>query len=180
MLLAWYLAASRDPVVADRLERIVVMIDPLQNPDGYVRFSRWANAPGNPAAVTTVRALTEPWPGGRTNHYLADLDQDWLLLQQPETRNRVRLLRNYLPHVMTDHHETVDLGRHCAAADCRPQRLRTMSAQDDPAVWLVERLGAMAASDTQPRPPLALAADVLPWAELSGTVGLRLTQVVDC
>ena len=178
MLLAWYLAASRDPAVADRLERIVVIIDPLQNPDGYVRFSRWLDAPGNPPAVTRLRALPEPWPGGRTNHYLADLDRDWLLLQQPETRHRVKLLRGFQPHVMTDHHETADLVDHCAAVECGPLKTRKSATKDDPALWLAERLGALAAPGEPSRVPLTLAADSFPWAELTGAVGLRLTQVV--
>lgn len=177
MLLAWYLAASRDAAIADMLDRVIVMIDPLQNPDGYVRFTRWLELPGNPPALTLLQALPEPWPGGRTNHYLADLDADWLLLQQPESRNRMKLLQAFRPHVMTDHHETGDTAGHCEAAACAPLLRQTASSPDDPAHWLAERLGAQVRSAGSADAPLVLTADSLPWAELSGVVGLRLTQV---
>jgi hypothetical protein len=107
MAVAWYLAASRDPDIRAMLRNTVIMIDPALNPDGYGRFSTWANhASGRvPVGDARHRERVEPWPGGRTNHYFFDLNRDWLLLQQPETVNRVRLLQQYRPHVMTDHHE---------------------------------------------------------------------------
>jgi len=107
MAVAWYLAASRDPEVREMLRSTLIMIDPSLNPDGYGRFSTWANhASGRvPVGDPTHRERTESWPGGRSNHYFFDLNRDWLLLQQPETVNRVRLLQRFRPHVMTDHHE---------------------------------------------------------------------------
>ncbi|HEY5646360.1 MAG TPA: M14 family zinc carboxypeptidase, partial [Pseudomonadales bacterium] len=107
MAVAWYLAASQDEDVVRLLGRTVVMIDPLQNPDGYGRYSTWANQTSGRAAVADPASMERQavWPGGRTNHYLLDLNRDWLLLQQPETINRVRLLQAYRPVVMTDHHD---------------------------------------------------------------------------
>ncbi len=107
LAVAWYLAASQDPDVDALLKDVVVMIDPSLNPDGYGRFSNWGNqASGRvPVAEPANRDRTEPWPGGRTNHYFFDLNRDWLLLQHPESRNRVSFLREWRPHVMTDHHE---------------------------------------------------------------------------
>lgn len=107
MAVAWYLAASQDPDVKAMLRDVVVMIDPSLNPDGYGRFSNWANqAAGRiPVADPVGRERAESWPGGRTNHYFFDLNRDWLLLQHPESRNRVEFLRQFRPHVMTDHHE---------------------------------------------------------------------------
>jgi hypothetical protein len=107
MAVAWYLAASRDEDVRELLRGTVVMIDPSLNPDGYGRFSTWANhAAGRvPVADPVHRERTEFWPGGRGNHYFFDLNRDWLLLQHPETVNRVSFLQKYRPLVMTDHHE---------------------------------------------------------------------------
>jgi hypothetical protein len=107
MAVAWYLAASRDEDVRELLRGTVVMIDPSLNPDGYGRFSTWANhAAGRvPVADPAHRERTEFWPGGRGNHYFFDLNRDWLLLQHPETVNRVSFLQKYRPLVMTDHHE---------------------------------------------------------------------------
>ena len=47
----------------------------------------------------------EPWPGGRSNHYLFDMNRDWFAQTQPETRGRITLAREYWPHVTVDLHE---------------------------------------------------------------------------
>ncbi|MGD8829701.1 MAG: M14 family zinc carboxypeptidase, partial [Pseudomonadales bacterium] len=107
MAVAWYLAASSDPEVLKILRKVVVMIDPMQNPDGYARYSERTNQllGRRPVADPADMQRAPDWPGGRTNHYLFDLNRDWLLLQQPETVNRVRLLQDYRPLVLTDHHD---------------------------------------------------------------------------
>lgn len=107
MAVAWYLAASQDEDVRELLRSTVVMIDPALNPDGYGRFSTWANHAAGRVQVAEPahRERTEFWPGGRGNHYFFDLNRDWLLLQQPESVNRVKFLQKYRPLVMTDHHE---------------------------------------------------------------------------
>ena len=107
MAVAWYLAASRDETVREIVRNTVIMIDPALNPDGYGRFTAWANQSAGrvPVADPSHRERTEAWPTGRGNHYFFDLNRDWLLLQQPETINRVRFLQEYRPLVMTDHHE---------------------------------------------------------------------------
>ena len=81
LLTAYHLLASRnDTLVAAVLAKVVVLIDPLQNPDGRDRFvhnfeaSRGLEPDPNPASAEH----TEPWPGGRTNHYLFDMNRDWL------------------------------------------------------------------------------------------------------
>ena len=47
----------------------------------------------------------EPWPGGRSNHYLFDMNRDWFAQTQPETRGRIQVARDYWPHVNVDLHE---------------------------------------------------------------------------
>lgn len=47
----------------------------------------------------------EPWPGGRSNHYLFDLNRDWFALSQPESRGRVRVFLDWFPQVTADLHE---------------------------------------------------------------------------
>ena len=107
MVVAWHLASSTDPEVLAWLGEAVILIDPSLNPDGYGRYATWANQSGGrmPVADPDHRSRAEPWPGGRTNHYFFDLNRDWLLLQHPESRNRLAFLRRHRPHVMTDHHE---------------------------------------------------------------------------
>ncbi len=105
---AYHLLASRkDKVVDQILANVIVLIDPLQNPDGRDRFvrhfeqSEGLEPDANPLAVEH----TEPWPGGRTNHYHFDLNRDWFAITQPETRGRVRALQEWYPVVFVDLHE---------------------------------------------------------------------------
>ncbi|NNE29001.1 MAG: zinc carboxypeptidase [Saprospiraceae bacterium] len=105
MLYAYYLAASDEAL--SYLENQVVIIDPAFNPDGLQRFSTWANMhkPEVPATDPSDREFNEAWPGGRTNHYWFDLNRDWLLLQHPESRARIKVFHEWKPNVLTDHHE---------------------------------------------------------------------------
>lgn len=107
MLMAYHLAAGRGGEVEELLDRAVVLLDPALNPDGLGRFAQWANMyrGARPVADPANREHVEAWPGGRTNHYWFDLNRDWLLLQHPESRNRVRLFQHYRPNVLADFHE---------------------------------------------------------------------------
>jgi len=107
-LVAWYLAASRSDYVKELLENTIIIIDPSLNPDGLDRFSSWANSNSSktPVGDRNGRIHSEDWPQGRTNHYLFDLNRDWLPLVHPESRARITEYHRWLPHVLTDHHET--------------------------------------------------------------------------
>lgn len=101
------LAARNDPVVDRILEETIVMIDPVQNPDGRDRFvHNFEIAEGlEPNASPLAAEHNEPWPGGRTNHYYFDLNRDWISLNHPETLGRVKVLQDYYPPVFVDLHE---------------------------------------------------------------------------
>ncbi len=101
------LAARNDPVVDRILEETIVMIDPVQNPDGRDRFvHNYEIAEGlEPDASPLAAEHNEPWPGGRTNHYYFDLNRDWISLNHPETLGRVKVLQDYFPPVFVDLHE---------------------------------------------------------------------------
>ena len=108
LLTAYHLLAARDDPVVDRiLEETIVMIDPVQNPDGRDRFvHNFEIAEGlEPDASPLAAEHNEPWPGGRTNHYYFDLNRDWISLNHPETLGRVRVLQDYFPPVFVDLHE---------------------------------------------------------------------------
>ncbi|MBT8074037.1 MAG: peptidase [Xanthomonadales bacterium] len=108
MLTAYHLLASRgDERVANIMRDTVVVIDPMQNPDGRDRFiHHFETAEGLlPDADRISAEHDEPWPGGRTNHYLFDLNRDWFMMTQPETRGRVRILREWFPVAFVDAHE---------------------------------------------------------------------------
>ena len=108
MLTAYHLIAARnDKLTADVRQNTVVLIDPLQNPDGRDRFvQNYRTSAGlepDPSPVSAERL--EPWPGGRSNHYLFDMNRDWFALTQPETRGRIAYLNQWLPLVFVDLHE---------------------------------------------------------------------------
>lgn len=107
LLVAYYLAASRSPWVDKLLKETVILIDPVLNPDGLARFALWANAHKGKHAVADPahREHNETWPGGRFNHYWFDLNRDWMPLQHPESQARVAKFHEWMPNVLTDHHE---------------------------------------------------------------------------
>ncbi len=108
MMTAYHLlAADQDPVVDEILDNTVVWINPLQNPDGRERFLFHHNESQGLQAESDRQTAQhdEPWPSGRVNHYLFDLNRDWLTLTQPETRGHVAALRRWLPLVFVDLHE---------------------------------------------------------------------------
>ncbi|HIG90446.1 MAG: M14 metallopeptidase family protein [Flavobacteriaceae bacterium] len=107
MLLAYYLAASKSSFIDDLLEKTVILLDPSFNPDGLQRFAYWANTNKNYNLNPDPndREYNEAWPGGRTNHYWFDMNRDWLPVQLPESRARIKTYNEWLPNILTDHHE---------------------------------------------------------------------------
>lgn len=101
------LAATGDAEVEAILRETTVVIDPMQNPDGRARFlASFLGASGIvPAADRQAAEHDEPWPSGRVNHYLFDLNRDWFTLSQPETRGKVAAIRQWNPVVVVDLHE---------------------------------------------------------------------------
>lgn len=101
------LAADSDPLVDGILANTLVFIDPLQNPDGRDRFvGNFRQAKGLlPDTSRFAAEHDEPWPSGRVNHYLFDLNRDWLALTQPETQGRVAAIKQWYPLAFVDAHE---------------------------------------------------------------------------
>ena len=89
------------------LKDVLVILDPCINPDGRDRYVNWynqyVNQPNNVLAQTAEH--DEPWPSGRPNHYLFDLNRDWAWLTQVESQQRIKLYNRWLPHVHVDFHE---------------------------------------------------------------------------
>ncbi len=105
---AYHLLAARGNAEVDLiLAESLVLIDPMENPDGRNRFvyqnevagSRW------PDEAAFSAEHDEPWPGGRGNHYLFDLNRDLFIQSQPETRGKVDLFLDFRPQVVADLHE---------------------------------------------------------------------------
>ena len=89
------------------LKNTVVIIDPCVNPDGYQRYTHWYinSSDKMPNTSADAREHREPWPGGRVNHYLFDLNRDWAWATQIETQQRLKVYKEWLPHVVPDFHE---------------------------------------------------------------------------
>ncbi len=107
MLTAYYLTASQNEETIKWLNEMIILMDPVINPDGRDRHTHWANMhKAEPPVVDPLdREHNEIWPGGRFNHYWFDLNRDWFLGTFPETRNRIRFFHQWRPYVQTDHHE---------------------------------------------------------------------------
>ena len=103
----YHLIASKDPDVIDMLDEMVIIIDPVMNPDGRARFAKNLEQYRGTAPNYDDQSLihTGDWPYGRTNHYYYDLNRDWVYLTQPETQGRVSLINEWKPQILVDAHE---------------------------------------------------------------------------
>jgi hypothetical protein len=107
LLTAYHLAAAQGPAIDSLLNETLIVLDPCINPDGSNRFSSWVNTHRSKNLVTDPlsREFSEPWPGGRSNHYWFDLNRDYLYQQHPESVSRMKKFHEWKPNVLTDHHE---------------------------------------------------------------------------
>jgi hypothetical protein len=107
MNVLYELAKSDNELTGGWLENTVVLFDPSLNPDGYNRYTQWARSIGGktPHPGLTDREHMEPWPGGRVNHYLFDLNRDWAWQTQVESQQRLVQYHKWMPHIHVDFHE---------------------------------------------------------------------------
>ncbi len=111
LAVAYQLAAGNDADTRLVLDSTVVLIDPVENPDGHERHVQdvtRARGVGGALDVPTVPGAMVhqgSWPGPRGSHYGFDLNRDWFILSHPETRGRVAAFRRWWPQVAVDLHE---------------------------------------------------------------------------
>ena len=105
--LVYHLIATKDKDILNMLDNMIIIIDPLMNPDGRARFAKNLEQYRGTAPNYDDQSLlhTGDWPYGRTNHYYFDLNRDWLYLTQPETQGRVALINQWRPQILVDGHE---------------------------------------------------------------------------
>jgi len=103
----YHLIASTDSDVIEMLSEMIIVVDPMMNPDGRDRFAKSLEQYRGTSPNYDDQSLlhTGDWPYGRTNHYYFDLNRDWLYLTQPETRGRVALINEWRPQILVDGHE---------------------------------------------------------------------------
>lgn len=99
------LAASDAPEVTSALDKSIVVLNPVFNPDGHERFVVYYNsvALGSPERWSFEK--TVPWAvRGRFNHYRFDMNRDKLAQSQVETQQETKAFLSYLPQVFADEH----------------------------------------------------------------------------
>ncbi|MCG8606734.1 M14 family metallopeptidase, partial [bacterium] len=136
LLTAYHLAASQTDTLAKLvLANSIVILDPLENPDGRDRFVNYYRQTrgAQPDPDQQAAEHNEAWPGGRTNHYLFDMNRDWFALTQPETQGRVKAYLEWFPHVFVDLHEMGSNSTYYFAPPADPMNPEIPKAQND---WL--------------------------------------------
>jgi hypothetical protein len=138
LLTAYHLLASRkNQMVDDILAQVLVLIVPTQNPDGRDRFvHHFEQSEGlEPDAQPLAAEHVEPWPGGRSNHYLFDLNRDWFALTQPEIRGQAKVLLEWFPLVYVDLHEMGADSTYYFAPEAVPYNPHLTKEQTDSLHW---------------------------------------------
>lgn len=127
------LAAQDDPTVETIFANTIVVVDPTQNPDGRNRFLQsFRAARGLEFSGDRYTAEhDEPWPGGRYNHYLFDLNRDWFARTQPETRGRTDAILEWRPVVVVDAHEMSGDSTYFFAPSAEPFNPEIVQSQRD-------------------------------------------------
>lgn len=149
LALAYYLGAARTAEVRALLDRTVVVIDPMQNPDGRARFvastrqARGIDPDPDPASAEHV----QPWPGGRYSHDLFDLNRDWFAMTHPETAGRVRWMRRWPPVAAADLHEMGSEQGYFFSPPARP--LNPLLSEDQVQLWDLIGRGNASAFDAR-------------------------------
>jgi hypothetical protein len=102
----YHLIAGTDPDVAGLREDLVIVVDPLMNPDGRERFVKMIAEHRGAMPNVDDQSLVHRgyWPYGRGNHYYFDLNRDWLWAVHPESRGRLREVARWNPVLFVDAH----------------------------------------------------------------------------
>ena len=106
LALAHRLVAGTDPATLAMLDEVITVIDPIMNPDGRQRILTQAEQmSGYAKSLDHEGLLRGRWPRGRGNHFLFDMNRDWIAGTQPETVGRWAAILRYHPQLLVDAHE---------------------------------------------------------------------------
>jgi zinc carboxypeptidase len=106
LAILYHLLADTGDQTRDWLRDMIIIIDPLMNPDGRDRFLKMVAEQRGTLPNYDDRSAVHMgyWPYGRGNHYLFDLNRDWILAIHPETRGRIQAIRDWNPLLLVDAH----------------------------------------------------------------------------
>lgn len=110
LMLLEHLTTRDDPETMEVLRNVVLLIDPVLNPDGRDAFAHHNHARLGRTVVTDNADWSNDFTGWegltfRTGHYFFDHNRDWFAHTQPETRPRVATFLAWRPQVGVDAHE---------------------------------------------------------------------------
>jgi hypothetical protein len=104
---AYHLAAAQDEASQELLDQVVVHLNPLVNPDGRERYLSHLEQLTGVVSSPDLQSMQHQalWSRGRGNHYLFDLNRDWLVHIHPEVRALAEAILSWNPHLLVDSHE---------------------------------------------------------------------------
>ena len=107
LALIYHLIASEDEEITSLLDDLVILVDPMMNPDGRARFTKSLQEHRGAAPNIDSQSLLHSgeWPFGRGNHYLYDLNRDFYFAVNPESKGRIAAINQWYPLLMIDGHE---------------------------------------------------------------------------
>ncbi|MHC4437171.1 MAG: M14 family metallopeptidase [Planctomycetota bacterium] len=107
MYVAYHLTAGKDKVTQSLLDKVVIHIAPLINPDGRERYLSQLEHLTGTVSSPDYQSMQHRglWSKGRGNHYLFDLNRDWVVQTQPEVRTATHVIHSWNPHLLVDSHE---------------------------------------------------------------------------
>lgn len=107
MYVAYHLTASKDQTTRQLLDNVVIHLNPLVNPDGRERYLSHLEQLTGVVSSPDLQSMQHQalWSRGRGNHYLFDLNRDWLVHIHPEVRDLAKVILSWNPHLLIDSHE---------------------------------------------------------------------------
>lgn len=105
--LLYDLVSRHDAEIQHLLDQLIIVIDPSQNPDGRSRWLNQLEQWRTPLTNTDMQSVHHSgvWPYGRGNHYLFDMNRDYLPMVHEETQDRVHTMLSWHPQLVVDVHE---------------------------------------------------------------------------
>jgi len=104
---AYRLVAGTDTLTERLLRDLIIIIDPIENPDGRERYLAQMESFASAVPSADGQSLQKEgfWPWGRGNHYLFDMNRDWFAQELIESQARIAAIVPWQPHVFVDAHE---------------------------------------------------------------------------
>jgi hypothetical protein len=107
LAVAYRLAAGLDTLTSRLRKELLVIIDPMENPDGRERYLAQMESFATAVPSADGQSLQRGgfWPYGRGNHYWFDMNRDWFTEELPESKARIAAIVEWHPQLVVDAHE---------------------------------------------------------------------------